>query len=50
MKSIIDKTYETVMFLAFRDEKVNKIGLHVGLVVCETSRSITLGYCFRPIA
>ena len=44
MKMLIVKIYEAAMFLAFPDDKVNKI--HVA--VCETSnRSIALGYCFR---
>jgi len=43
MKSLIDKIYETAMFLALLDDKVHKI--HVA--VFETStRSIALGYCF----
>jgi len=43
MKLLIDKTYETAMFLGLLDDNVNEI--HVA--VCETSaRSIALGYCF----
>jgi len=43
MKTLIVKIYETAMFLALVDDKVNKI--HV--TVCKTSnRSIALSYCF----
>jgi len=44
MKTIIVNMYETAMFLALIEDKVNK--MHVA--VCETlNRSIALGYCFR---
>jgi len=43
MNTLIVKIYETAMFLALLDDKVNKI--HVA--VCKTSnRSIALGHCF----